>query len=54
MGVFLASAVFAADRSPAPVTNLELQGKITGASSLRSLRGLAGNCHWPRFSGILL
>jgi len=38
MGVFLASAVFAADRSPAPVTNLELQGKITGASSLRSLR----------------
>ena len=31
-------ALFAADRSPAPVTNLELQGKITGASSLRSLR----------------
>jgi Tfp pilus assembly protein PilF len=31
-------ALFAADRSPAPVTPLDLQGKITGASSLRSLR----------------
>ena len=31
-------ALFAADRSPARVTNLDLQGKITGASSLRSLR----------------
>ena len=31
-------ALFAADRSPAPLTSLDLQGKITGASSLRSLR----------------
>jgi Tfp pilus assembly protein PilF len=30
--------MFAADRSPTPITSLDLQGKITGASSLRSLR----------------
>ena len=40
--VFISTALFAADRSSAPVTNpvtnLDLQGKITGASSLRSLR----------------
>lgn len=39
--VFISTALFAADRGPAPVakpiTNLELQGKITGAGSLRSL-----------------
>jgi Tfp pilus assembly protein PilF len=40
--VSISTALFAADRSPAPVINsftaLDLQGKITGASSLRSLR----------------
>ena len=35
--VFVATALFAADRSSAPVANLDLQGKITGAGSLRSL-----------------
>jgi tetratricopeptide (TPR) repeat protein len=30
--------LFAADRGPVPVTTLDLQGKITGVSSLRSLR----------------
>jgi Tfp pilus assembly protein PilF len=36
--LFVATALFAADRSSAPVTSLDLQGKITGAGSLRSLR----------------
>lgn len=40
--VITSAALFAADRSPAPVINsvttLELQGKITGAGSPRSLR----------------
>jgi len=36
---FISTVVlFAADRNTAPVTNLDLQGKITGAGSLRSLR----------------
>jgi Tfp pilus assembly protein PilF len=40
--VFLSTALSAADRNPAPATTsvitLDLQGKITGAGSLRSLR----------------
>jgi Tfp pilus assembly protein PilF len=40
--VFIPTALLAADRSPAPVINsvttLDLHGKVTGASSLRSLR----------------
>ena len=39
LAVLLGSAVLsAADRSPAPITSLELLGKITGTGSLRSLR----------------
>jgi Flp pilus assembly protein TadD len=39
LAAFAATTVlFAADRSPAPITSLDLQGKITGAGSLRSLR----------------
>ena len=36
--VATSTVLLAADRRPAPVTNLDLQGKITGATSLRSLR----------------
>jgi Tfp pilus assembly protein PilF len=39
LAVLLGSTVLsAADRSPTPITSLELQGKITGATSRRSLR----------------
>jgi Tfp pilus assembly protein PilF len=39
LALYLGSTVLlAADRNAAPGTNLELQGKITGAASLRSLR----------------
>jgi Tfp pilus assembly protein PilF len=34
----ISSGLFAADRAPSTITNLDLQGKITGAGSLRSLR----------------
>ena len=36
--VATSTVLFAADRRPLPVSNLDLQGKITGATSLRSLR----------------
>jgi len=36
--VVSSTVMFAADRHPVPVANLDLQGKITGATSLRSLR----------------
>ena len=39
LAIFLGSTVLAAaDRSPTPITSLELLGKITGTGSLRSLR----------------
>ena len=39
LALYLGSTVLlAADRTAAPLTNLELQGKITGAASLRTLR----------------
>jgi Flp pilus assembly protein TadD len=34
----ISTGLFAADRSPAAITSLDLQGKITGTGSLRSLR----------------
>ena len=36
--LFVSAALFAADHGSAPVANLDLQGRITGAGSLRSLR----------------
>ncbi len=37
-GLVIAAGLFAADRSPAAITSLDLQGKITGTGSLHSLR----------------